>query len=103
MKKKSDPRRPYVRADQFLVCFDGKYYGKAVKQSAFNKEGLISIALDETGVSVLKPSGGKRRIQVTQGEVVETWREQNVVFKPHAAKIPTVEASSPAPEATEEQ
>ena len=90
MKKKSDPRRLYVRADQFLTLFDGRYFGKAKKLTKVDADQPVSIA-------VLTPSGGKRRIQVTQGEIVETWREQNVVFKPHTAKEVTVivEASTP--------
>ena len=97
MKSKNSPRRPYVRAGQYLILWDGKYYGRDIKRSAFVKDGLISVALDESGISVLRPSGGKRRVQVTQGDVVETWREQNVVFTPHTAKTPPVDVAPETP------
>lgn len=89
MKKSTDPRRIYIRADQFLVCFSGKYFGKGRKASKLDPGQPIV-------VTVLTPSGGKRRVQVAQGEVIENWREQNIVFTPHTAKIPTnQEGASP--------
>jgi hypothetical protein len=84
MRSTSAPRRIYVRAGSFVVCYGGVYFGpKANAESAFNLD-------KEVRIEVLEKSGNKARIQVTQkvgkNAIVETWLEKHLTFEPRAAK-----------------
>jgi hypothetical protein len=73
MKSASSPRRLYLRAGSPVVCYAGLYFGPGRGTSAINADKTVKI-------EVLPRSHGKARIAVSQGETVENWSEQHLVF-----------------------
>jgi hypothetical protein len=71
MKNAAAPRRVYLRAGIPLICVAGLYFGN--RKSTFT--------IDEPVTTVpAKRDHGKARLTVTQGDKVEVWTEQHIVF-----------------------
>jgi hypothetical protein len=99
MRSANAPRRLYKRSVKnggplVLVIASVYYAPRKGEKSAFSAD-------REVTTSELKPSGGKRRLEVSQAAldggapIVETWVERDLVFKPRAPKAAAPVAQEP--------
>ncbi len=79
MRANDAPRKLYTRGGIPLVCYAGLYFGPGAK---------LTSQVDPTKeirVKVVKPAGGRKRVEITQGKVHETWHEHHVTVHHRAA------------------
>lgn len=85
MKSASSSRRLYKRSGSFVLTLSGVYFGPKVDADSkidFEKE---------VNHKVLKPGGGRKRVEVSQGEgdtmVTEVWTEKHLTFTKRTPKV----------------
>jgi len=103
MRTAQSPRKLYKRSVKnggpLVLMVAGAYYApRKGEKSAFDPEVEVTHVF-------LKPSGGKRRIEVTQvaegkAPVVESWIERELTFKKREPKAPGLLDAAPADSAS---
>lgn len=101
MRSAQSPRKLYKRSIKnggpYVLVIAGTYYApRKGEKTAFDPNVDVSHAF-------VKPSGGKKRIEVTQvaegkPDIKETWVERELTFKKREPKAPALLDAAPAPE-----